>query len=137
MEETLARLWQDLVDRPSGPLALRFYLQPTMAIFFAIKDGVKDARRGKPPYLWAILTTPEQRRELIRDGWKSIAKIVSIALLLDFIYQLLVLKHFYPGETMIVVFCLAVLPYALLRGPTNRLMRRRYQASSPSRDKAA
>ena len=25
-----------------------------MAIFFAIRDGLKDAREGKPPYFWGL-----------------------------------------------------------------------------------
>ena len=28
-------------------------------------------REGKPPYFWTILTRPEQRVELLREGWKA------------------------------------------------------------------
>ena len=116
---------------------MRFYLQPTMAILFAIKDGIKDAKHGQPPYLWAVFTSSERRKELIHSGWKSIGKIIIIALLLDTVYQVMVLKRFYPGEMMIVALCLAVIPYILVRGPINRLVRHRYQPSERTRDKAA
>jgi hypothetical protein len=112
-----------------------------MALLFAIRDGIKDAKNGQSPYFWAIFTQPERRRELIQDGWKSIMKIVIVALLLDTVYQFLVLKRFYPMEMLIIVTWLAVFPYVATRGPINRLMRHRYQnlksTLKSSKDKAA
>ena len=35
--ETLARFWEELLSRPSGPMSFRFVLQPTMAALFAIR----------------------------------------------------------------------------------------------------
>lgn len=122
--DELTRIWQDLISRPTGPFAFRFYLQPVMAMIVAIRDGRRDARLGRPAYLWAICTGPGPRREMIRSGWKAIAKIVLLAIVLDLAYQLVVLRWFYPGEAGIVAVALAVLPYALLRGPINRLARR-------------
>lgn len=49
--DLLSRFWQEIAARPSGPLAFRFYLQPAMATFFAIRDGLRDARAGNAPYL--------------------------------------------------------------------------------------
>jgi hypothetical protein len=48
MDAELARMWTDLVGRLTGPLTLRLYLQPTMATLFALRDGLKDARTGRP-----------------------------------------------------------------------------------------
>ena len=50
---TVGRLWHDLVDRPDGPMAFRFILQPAMATIAAIRDGRKDARANRAPYLAA------------------------------------------------------------------------------------
>ena len=136
MEEILARLWHDLSARPDGPLAFRLYLQPTMAAIVACRDGIRDAKGGRPPYLWALLFHRD-RRELLRDGFRSIAKIALMALLVDALYQVLVLKHLYPGESLVVVVLLAVLPYALFRGPINRALRHRYRARDIARDEAA
>ncbi len=47
----LSRVWVNLIERPSGPLAFRFMLQPAA---LAVRDGVRDARQGTPPYLWSI-----------------------------------------------------------------------------------
>ena len=51
MDDSFSRIWQEIAARPGGPLAIRFYLQPLMATALAIRDGVADARLGKPPYL--------------------------------------------------------------------------------------
>jgi len=121
MDDTLARIWTDLLARLVGPLTLRLYLQPTMAMLFAVRDGVRDARAGRPPYLWTVFSHPEERRHLLIEGWKAIAKIFVLAVILDVAYALIVFRRIYPFETLDVACLLAVIPYALLRGPINRL----------------
>ncbi len=95
-----------------------------MASIFAVIDGLKDAKAGKPAYFWALLSTPQYRKELVKEGWKSVGKIFILAVILDVVYQLKVHSTVYPGETLIVAVGLAIVPYLLLRGPINRLMRR-------------
>lgn len=126
MEDMLQRLIENLAGRIHGPLTFRFLLQPTMAILYAIWDGWKDARAGKPPYFWALFTDPGHRREMLRDGWKSIGKVFFLALLLDVVYQILVLKWIYPGEMFLIAILLAIVPYLVIRGPANRLLRRTF-----------
>jgi hypothetical protein len=41
---------------------------------------------------------------------------------LDGVYQLIVLRTLYPGEAMIVGIVLATVPYLLLRAPGARLL---------------
>lgn len=47
MEETLTRFVSDLIGRLTGPLTLRLFLQPTVAGFFAVRDGLKFSRVEK------------------------------------------------------------------------------------------
>ena len=86
MEDALARVWENLVGRVGGPLTFRLILQPMMAAILAIRAGVKDAREGRPPYFWAIFTDPVNRRALLREGWKDVAKVFDIAVMIDCIY---------------------------------------------------
>jgi hypothetical protein len=132
MDEALARIWQEIAARPDGPLALRFYLQPIMATVLAVKDGMADGRLGKPPYFWAIFTHPAQRAALVRDGWHSVRKLFIIALVLDLAYQVIVLKGLRPLEGLVVAMALAFVPYLLLRGPVNRLVRRTVSGRPPT-----
>lgn len=123
MQELWQRFVEDFVLRLDGPLHFRFIVQPLMAVIFAVLDGVKDARAGKPAYFWALATHPEHRLELLRDGWKHFGKIFLLAIVLDVIYQLKVHGTIYPGEMLLVALLLAVVPYVLLRGPANRVAR--------------
>ena len=121
MDELIARYIGDLTARVSGPMWFRFILQPTMAIIFALRAGLKDARTGKPAYFWSVVTNPAHRRDLLRDGWKDVAKVFTIAFVLDTVYQLIELHWFYPLQALLIAFALAFLPYLLLRGPFRRL----------------
>ena len=120
MEDIIARIWENIAGRTHGPLTFRLILQPLMAIIFAVRDGRKDALEGNHPYFWAIFTTPEHRRELLRSGWKAVGKIFILAIIIDAIYQIIVFRWIYPAETLIVAALLAFIPYLLLRGPVTR-----------------
>jgi hypothetical protein len=119
----LHRIVLNLFARLDGPLHFRLIVQPLMAITFAVIGGIKDAKDGKPAYFWALLFTPGYRKELMKDGWKAVGKIFILAVILDVIYQLKVHSTVYPGETIIVAFVLAIVPYLLVRGPVNRIVR--------------
>jgi hypothetical protein len=123
MEEILARFTEDLVGRVHGPLTLRLLLQPCVAIFFAVRAGMHDARDNRPPYFWALFYDPSQRRAMLRDGWKDVGKVFVIAILLDIVYQVIVLKWVYPVETLLVAALLALVPYLLFRGVVTRVVR--------------
>jgi hypothetical protein len=117
------RIVEHLASRITGPMHFRIFLQPAVALFFGIRDGLRDARDNKPAYFWAILTLPGHRAEFLLSGMKSVAKVVIAAIILDAIYQLIVLRWFYPGEALIVAMLLAFIPYLLIRGPVNRVVR--------------
>lgn len=124
MEDIWIRFMTDMVDRVSGPMKFRLLLQPLTAIFFAIRSGLMDARTGKPPYFWSLLTDPAHRTEMLKDGWKSVGKIFVIALVLDMIYQVVVLNFVYPVEAIVVALLLAIVPYLLVRGLVTRIARK-------------
>jgi hypothetical protein len=121
MDDIWNRFIENLFGRLDGPLHFRFFLQPSMAIIFAVIDGIKDAKLGRPAYFWAVVKNPDQRKELLKLGWKRFGKIFILAVILDVIYQIKVHHWFYPGETLIVAIFLAIIPYLLVRGPVNRI----------------
>lgn len=124
MKDLLARVWMNLGERVGGPMTFRLILQPLMATLLALRAGLKDAREGQPPYLWTILTDPGQRADLLRAGWRAIARVFLLAVIMDVIYQWIVERWVYPVEVVIVAILLAVVPYVLIRGPVNRIARR-------------
>jgi hypothetical protein len=141
MDSIWVRVGSQLLARVSGPMKFRLVLQPAMAAFFAIRAGLADARAGKSPYFWALISDPAQRADMLTDGWKSVGRVFILALALDVVYQIIVLRFVYPGEAIIVAFILAILPYLILRGLVTRVARARNAkstrpASAPSKKAA-
>ena len=129
MEDLLARVVENLISRVSGPMKFRLIIQPLMAAVFAVRDGLKDAREQRPPYLWAILARPGLRSDMLRDGLKSVGKIFIIAVIIDLVEQFIDFRWFYPGEALLVAFTLAFIPYLLIRGIVNRIARNKRRSA--------
>ena len=113
-----------LLARLHGPMAFRFVLQPLMASALAIRDGRRDAREGRAPFGWALLTHAGQRRDLLLSGWRSVGSVMIVAALIDIVFQFMMLGGFRPGAGMLAALLLAAVPYSLLRGPVNRIVSR-------------
>jgi hypothetical protein len=114
--------WHDIRQRPGGTMTFRFILQPCMAAFAAFRDGLKDARAGRSPYLWTVLSSRPERMARLNEGLISTAQIILLGLVMDGIYQFIVLKTFYPGQAVVIALVLAFIPYVLLRGPVARIL---------------
>jgi hypothetical protein len=113
-EEVRHCVWEQLIERPGGPMTFRFILRPAWRRIAALRDGVNDAKSRRCPYFWALLANPFERGY---EGLISTARVILLGLCMDAIYQWIVLKTFYPGEAVIVAVALAFFPYLLLRGP--------------------
>ena len=121
VDEILTRVWDQLLGRLNGPLSVRFIVQPVVAAMLAIRAGLHDAQLHRPPFLWTILTDPDERRLLLRSGWRDVGTVFALAVVLDSIYQIRVLRFYYPGETLIVACLMAFAPYVVLRGLATRM----------------
>jgi len=119
---------EDLPKRLTGPGRFRFVLQPLVATLLGIRSGIADARAGRPPYLLGLLTDGEHRRELMRDGLSTVANLLLMGILLDSVFQWMILGQSYPGPALIVGPVLITAPYAIARALSNRASR-----SSPAR----
>jgi hypothetical protein len=115
MLEALARGWENLVGRWEGPMFFRILIQPGVAIIFAIRAGLRDARQGKPSILWAVLSDPGSRQERLRQVWKDVGTVFIVALVLDSIYQVIVHAGVFTLELLITATVLALVPYVISR----------------------
>jgi hypothetical protein len=106
-------------------MKLRFLLQPSMAALLGIRDGRKDAASGRAPDFMRTVRNRAERGALLRDGLNTTARIILLGLAMDAIYQVVVLRTFYPFEALLVALLLAFLPYAVIRGLVVRLQHRR------------
>ena len=114
---------QELLGRASGPLHFRLVMMPTMVTILAIRAGFRDAREGRPPFLWGLITRPAERSQLLRSALADIGRVMVMATLMDCLYQLFFLREFHLIQLLIVVFVCAVLPYIAFRGLVTRMVR--------------
>ena len=129
MTDIFTRIWENFISRSEGPMHFRFIMQPAMSLIFAVVAGIGDAKNNTVPYLWRLKVSKGKRKEIAEEAWKSVGKIFIIAVILDVIYQLIVIyshktqERFYPLESLLVAFILAIVPYIILRGPVNRIVK--------------
>ncbi len=133
MDEFFSRFVGNLVGRLHGPLTFRLLMQPAMATILAIRAGLQDARLGRPAYGWALFRHAADRRRLLREGWRAVAMVFTVAVIIDSVYQLIVFQWVYPGEAVSVAVILAFLPYVIIRGPVNRIASAASQSSRRER----
>ena len=123
MDDWLKQTLEHILGRMSGPMWLRIIIQPLVSFIIGLRAGIRDAHTGKPPFGWAVLSGHTQRRALLKQGWKDIARVFIASIVLDLIYQISVLRWIYPLQAVFVATLLASLPYVLARGPANRLVK--------------
>jgi hypothetical protein len=111
---------EDLPKRLSGPGKLRFIVQPLLAAILGVRNGIIDARNGRPPYLYAVLFKHELRRELMKHSFGVLVNLFLMGVLLDSIAQWLILGASYPGAALIVGPALIAAPYSVARALANR-----------------
>ena len=123
MDNMWIRFTSDMLARVSGPMSFRLVLQPAMAAFFAIRSGLADAKEGRPPFFWSLVSGSAPREATLESGWKSVGRVFILAVVLDVVYQLYVEHFVYPMEAIAVALMLAIVPYLILRGLVTRLAR--------------
>jgi len=106
-------------------MSARLLLQPCIALYFAVRDGIQDARTQEPPYLWALVFRSGERAERIRKAWASAGKVAIMAFLLDCVFQYVASDAVHLIEAIAMACILCVIPYTLVRGPVSRLTSRR------------
>jgi hypothetical protein len=121
--ETFVRGWENLVGRLGGPMSFRFLIQPAVAILFAVRAGVNDARQNNPTFLGCALSNPRSWSPRMRQSWKDVGTVFIVALVLDSIYQVVVHSGIFALELLITATVLALAPYMVLRDLVSRVAR--------------
>ena len=112
---------EDIPRRLSGPGRFRLVLQPLIAVILGIRSGRSDAQKGRPPYVFGLLFHPQLRRELIRRGFETVINLMLLGILMDAVFQWIILGVSHPGAALVVGPVLILVPYSISRAFTNRL----------------
>lgn len=116
---------EDIPRRLTGPGRFRFILQPLMAIILGVRGGLADAREGRPPFLYGVLFHRELRGELLRSGYRTVANLLLMGILMDAVFQWIILGVSHAGAALVVGPALILLPYMIARALSNRVARLR------------
>lgn len=122
MEHFLLQTWEHLLGRLNGPFWIRLVIQPAVSSMIGLLIGVKDARAGRPPFAWTLLTNRLHRRELLREAWIDVGRVFMVAIMIDLIYQIAVLHWVYPLQSLFIATILALTPYVLIRCLINHIV---------------
>jgi hypothetical protein len=124
---------EGLEGRLSGPGKGRFVVQPLVSIALGIRDGIGDAKQGKPPYFIQVLFESEHKIDALKTGLKSIATPLAVGIVLDMILQWVIFQGFLLLSAILAGTILVALPYSIARGLSNRIARRWYDRTSARR----
>ncbi len=120
--EVLQTIVERVIARVTGPLSMRFMLQPLMAILLGIRDGRLDAKAGNPPFVMEVVFHPADRKKAVRSALKSLLVPIVVGSVLDAIAQYLIFQQVRPFWAVVVGTLMMGLPYCAARGLTNRIV---------------
>jgi hypothetical protein len=123
---------EDIPKRLTGPGRFRFVLQPLFAIILGVLNGLADARAGRPPYLYGMLFHRNLRSDLVKTGFSTIVNLLLMGVLLDIVFQRIILGVAYPGPALIIGPALIVTPYVIARSLSNRMTRQAKKRAAES-----
>jgi hypothetical protein len=97
--------------RPPGPSQrpdeIRTVATADHGVDLCHQRGTARCPHGPAAILLVALQGLGAARELIKDGWKSVGKVFVLALVLDVVYQIIVMRFVYRGEAFITAVLLA------------------------------
>jgi hypothetical protein len=132
---------QEFVDNLStmisGPGKFRFVVQPLIAVALGLRDGLRDVKEGRPPFLISLLFKREYRKQAWTTGKAALITPFLVAIVMDSIFQIMLLHRWKLGGALAVGVLLIGLPYSALRGFSNRISNIRKRRKSPKIEKAA
>jgi hypothetical protein len=109
------RFFEDLPKRLAGPGRLRFVIQPAVAILLGWKAGRADAQAGRPAFLHRLFIRPGERAAAVAESIGSAGVLILMGILLDSIFQWVLLGVSYPGAALVVGPVLITIPYVAAR----------------------
>lgn len=116
---------EGLIARVAGPMSLRFVFQPLIGLLLGVRDGMRDAKAGEPPFILDLINNNENRKEKLSSLLTSLSKTVLIAVVLDIIAQYLIFSQVRITSAVMIAIIILVVPYSIARAVTNRIVTKR------------
>jgi hypothetical protein len=113
--------WDGIWHELSNAGQFRLILQPTMAIILGIRIGLADARAGHQPFLSRLIRGSHDRWALVRESIRHAALPLTLALVMDSVFQYLTLGRIRILAAVVVGILLVWFPFSATRGLANRV----------------
>lgn len=121
----LSSFVEGFIARVAGPMSLRFVFQPLVGLLLGVRDGMKDAKAGEPPFILDLIVNRENRKAKLSSLFESLSKTIIIALILDAIAQYLIFDQVRITSAIIIAVIILIVPYSLARAITNKVVTKR------------
>jgi hypothetical protein len=112
---------QLIVDMVGGKGTLRFFIQPALAVVFGVIHGIRDHRRGREPYVLALVHARGHRFADLGKGLREILVPLGIAAILSYVFQYVNRSRISLLYGLIYAALFVALPYFITRALTNRI----------------
>jgi hypothetical protein len=116
---------EGITARVAGPMSLRFVFQPLVGLMLGVRDGLRDAKAGEPPFIFDLIINRENRRTKLASLFTSLSKTIIIAIVLDLISQYLIFGQVRISGAIVVAVIILIVPYSLARAITNKVVTKR------------
>jgi hypothetical protein len=118
--DLMNRFWAEFTNWPSGPLAIRFVAPCAVVAMLAVRDGTRDARLSRTPYLRTVLRS-HHPAGLLLENWASVSGAILFVVAIDLLYQSIELNTLHLAEAMMAAILFGAIPYVLIRPPVARV----------------
>jgi hypothetical protein len=113
--------WDSIWHELTTAGRFRLIIQPALAMVLGVRIGLADARAGSQPFIARLIRSPHERWSLLRESIVHAAKPLTLALLMDGLFQYLTFGRIRILAAIIVGILLVWLPFSSTRGLTNRV----------------
>jgi hypothetical protein len=112
--------WEGIAHDLSGKGQFRLILQPVMAVILGVRLGIADAKAGKAPFFFRLLTERHGRWKIFKESLSSAVIPLVLAVVIDSILQRITLGYIRPLGALVVGGILVWIPFVAVRGLANR-----------------
>jgi hypothetical protein len=118
---TFRRMRDHIVAMVGGRGTLRFVIQPALAVLLGIIHGIRDHRRGRAPYLIALLHAHGRRFAHVGEGLRQIVVPLVLAVAFSELFQYLNRGRISFAYGLLYAVLFIAIPYFIARALANRV----------------
>lgn len=104
-----------------GRGSLRFLIQPALAVVLGILHGLRDHRRGRAPYLVALVRARGRRFAHLGGALRKILVPLCLAVGLSYVFQYVNRARISVAYGLLFAVLFVALPYFITRALANRV----------------